>query len=324
MRSETSIMSQVLESSTDIADAAADKRPDTGFQTLRQIRETAFGAVENLLSGNCGLTGLATGFDELDRATGGLQKGELTVIAAVPAMGSTSFAMNIAAKAAIHLNAKVGMFSLELTKLSLLHRMLASEARVPLVMLEHGFLAKEEICKVESALVRLEATRVSIDDTVDISLSELRSRAKRHSEDQGGLDLILVDPLQLVPVVAGSACLGTDEDMAPDLSVISHGLKALAEEFDMPVIATLRLPKLKRKTGAERRPTLNDLRAYGAIGRDADQVLFVHREVYYRVDAELAEADRRKAEIVVAKHRTCPLTTFYMDFNAACMCFNDL
>jgi replicative DNA helicase len=239
-------------------------------------------------------------------------------------MGSTSFAMNNAVKAAIHLDAKVGMFGLELNKLSLLHRILASEAGVHIPQLVMGFLAKEDMGNVKSAMVKLDATRISIDDTAGISLPELRFRAKRLSEDQEGLDLILVDPLQFVPAGAGSTSRGTNECRPSDLSFISNGLKSLAEELDLPDVATLQLPKLKRRTGGHRRPTLKDLCAYGPIERDADQVVFVHREVYYRVDEKIAEADRRKAEVIVAKHRTCSSRTFDLDFNAAFTSFNDL
>jgi replicative DNA helicase len=316
--------SQVMQLLSKIAHRSIARRPAGGFQTLQQIRESSIGNVENLMNRDVKITGLATGFVGLDKMTKGLQKGELTIIAAPLGMGSTAFAMNIALNAAIHQNAIVGIFSLEMNKLTLLQRMLGSQTGLHIQRIVHGFLTQEDMGKVESAMEKLDAARVSIDDTTGVSLAGLRSRARQLRKDQNGLDLIVVDALQLMSANTLSKGRSAYENSIQDLSAISRGLRALAKELNVPVIATLQLPEIIRNCGGDRRPTLNDLRVHGSIEQDADLVIFIHREAYYCVDEEIAEADARTAEIIVAKHYNGPTRTFYLNFIAACTLFGDL
>ena len=318
------MQNQVLQLLSKIAHGSVFDRPTGSFQTLQQVRENSFGTVESLLHRNGTITGLATGFVHFDRMSSGLKRGELTVIAAPPGMGSTSFAMSMVLNAAIHRNAIIGIFSLEMSRLSLLQRMLGSEAGVHQSRLATGFLSREDLDKLESAMEALNTARISIDDTPGLSLGELRSRSRRLKKDQHGLDLIVVDSLQLMSSTEPSACHGFYVNPVPDLSAISRGLSALAKELNVPVVAALRLPVMNKPRDGDWRPVLHDLRPFGSIERDADLVIFIHREVYYCAHEDIPQADSRKAEAIVAKHHNGPNSTFHLDFVSALARFSDL
>jgi replicative DNA helicase len=318
------MQNQVLQLLRKIAHGSDFDRPTGGFQTLQQVRENSFGTFENLSYRNGRITGLATGFVNFDRMTGGLQKGELTVIAAPPSMGSTSFATSFVLNAAIQRNAIIGIFSLEMNKLSLLQRMLSAHAGVHISRLVTGFLSREDLDKLESTMEVLNSTRISIDDTPGLSLGELRSRSRLLRKDQHGLDLIVVDSLQLMSSTEPSASHSFYENPFSELSSISQGLSALAKELDVPVVAVLRLPVMNKARGDNWRPVLHDLRPFGSIERDADLVIFIHREAYYCAHEDISEVDSRKAEAIVAKCHDGPNRTFYLDFTPAFARFSDL
>jgi replicative DNA helicase len=285
-----------------------------GFQSLDQIVQHSFGTIDNLYKQSREVTGLATDFTELDRMTSGLQKGELIIIAARPSMGKTALAINIAQNAAVNHNATVAVFSLEMSKESLLHRMLASQAWVDQRKLQTGFLGREDHDKLQNALGQLVESRMFIDDTAGISLAEMRAKARRLRQNAGGLDLIVVDYLQLMSATLPSSGRKNYENRTQEVSAISRGLKALSKELNVPVLALSQLSRASERRGEDKRPLLSDLRESGSIEQDADVVAFIHRESYYNRDEEQSDADRAKSEIILAKQRNGPTGTVQLNF----------
>ena len=284
-----------------------------GFQSLDQIVANSFGSIDNLYKQSREVTGVATHFTELDRMTSGLQKGELVIIAARPSMGKTAFAINIAQNAAVLSGAVVAVFSLEMSKESLLRRMLASQAWVDQRALQTGFIRREDQEKLQTALGQLVESKLFIDDTAGISLAEMRAKTRRLRQQNGALDLVVIDYLQLMTATVPGAKKGY-ENRTQEVSAISRGLKALAKELDVPVIALSQLSRSSERRGDDKRPLLSDLRESGSIEQDADVVSFIHREAYYSRDEEMSESDRAKSEIIIAKQRNGPTGTVYLNF----------
>ena len=287
-----------------------------GLQSLEKIVEGSFGNIDNLYKQSREVTGLATDFTEFDRKTSGLQKGELIIIAARPSMGKTALAINIAQNAAINHEAIVAVFSLEMSKESLLRRMLASQAWVDQQKLQKGFLGREDHDKLTNALGQLVDSRLFIDDTAGISLAEMRAKARRLKQNAGGLDLVVVDYLQLMSATLPSNNKKGYENRTQEVSAISRGLKALAKELNVPVVALSQLSRAGVQRKDDHRPLLSDLRESGSIEQDADVVAFIHREAYYKHDEEMSEADRAKSEIIIEKQRNGPTGTVHLNFIA--------
>jgi replicative DNA helicase len=285
-----------------------------GFQSLDQIVQHSFGTIDNLYKQSREVTGVATGFTEFDRLTSGLQKGELIIIAARPSMGKTALAINMAQNAAIISQSTVAIFSLEMSKESLLRRMLASQAWVDQQKLQKGFLGREDHEKLQNALSQLVESRLYIDDSAGISLSEMRAKARRLKQNAGGLDLIVVDYLQLMSATVPSSGKKNYENRTQEVSAISRGLKALAKELNVPVVALSQLSRASERRGDDKRPMLSDLRESGSIEQDADVVAFIHREAYYNRKEEMSEADKAKSEIIIAKQRNGPTETVFLNF----------
>ena len=285
-----------------------------GLQSLDQIVQNSFGSIDNLYKESREVTGLATGFTELDRMTSGLQKGELIIVAARPSMGKTALAINICQNAAVSQNAIVAVFSLEMSKESLLRRMLASQAWVDQRKLQTGFLGREDHDKLTSALGQLVEAHLFIDDSAGISLSEMRAKARRLKQNAGGLDLIMVDYLQLMTATPSSAGGKHYENRTQEVSAISRGLKALAKELDVPVVALSQLSRASERRGDDKRPMLSDLRESGSIEQDADVVAFIHRESYYNRSEEMSESEKAKSEIILSKQRNGPTGTVQLNF----------
>jgi replicative DNA helicase len=229
-------------------------------------------------------------------------------------MGKTALAINIAQNAAIKSGAKVAVFSLEMSKESLLRRMLATQAWVDQRKLQTGFLGREDHDKLEKALGQLVDSQLFIDDTAGISLAEMRAKARRLKQNAGGLDLIVVDYLQLMSATVPSSGRKNYENRTQEVSAISRGLKALAKELDVPVMALSQLSRASERRGEDKRPLLSDLRESGSIEQDADVVAFIHREAYYKRDEEMSETDKARSEIIVAKQRNGPTGTVYLSF----------
>jgi replicative DNA helicase len=301
----------------------SEKGLTQGFQSLHQIVEQSFGSIDNLYKQSREVTGLATGFTELDRMTSGLQKGELIIIAARPSIGKTALAINIAQNAAIRGQATVAVFSLEMSKDSLLRRMLASEAWVDQRKLQTGFLGREDHDKLQNALNQLVEARLFIDDSAGISLAEMRAKARRLKQNAGRLDLIVVDYLQLMSATVPSSGRKNYENRTQEVSAISRGLKALSKELDVPVVALSQLSRASERRSEDKRPLLSDLRESGSIEQDADVVAFIHREACYNRDEEMSEKEKAKSEIIVAKQRNGPTGTVHLNFISRFTRFNN-
>ena len=277
----------------------SEKRIGRGFMGVMEIVKDSFGSVDALLQRGQRITGLETHYGDLDEMTSGLQPADLAIIAARPSMGKTAFAMNIAENAAIHDGKVVGIFSLEMSREALLLRMLCSAARVDSHKMRTGSLWREDMEKVVHAMDKLANAPVFIDDTPGISLSEMRAKARRLKQSQKQLDLIIVDYLQLMSASGGKRY----ENRTQEVSAISRGLKALAKELHVPVVALSQLSRAPESRGGDHRPQLSDLRESGSIEQDADLVMFIFREEVYKPDDP--ELDGR-AEIIIAKQRNGP------------------
>jgi replicative DNA helicase len=292
-----------------------EKSITKGLMPLADIVAGSFGSIDNLYSQAREVTGLATHFIEFDKMTSGLQKGELIIIAARPSMGKTAWAINIAQNAAVQSQAVVAVFSLEMSKEALLRRMLASQAWVDQRKLQTGFLGRDDQDKLRRALEDLVESKVFIDDTPGISLAEMRAKTRRLKQANGGqLDLVVVDYLQLMTASLPSQGGKRHENRTQEVSAISRGLKALAKEMEVPVIALSQLSRNSERRGDDKKPLLSDLRESGSIEQDADVVAFIHRESYYNRDKEENPEDKNKAEIIIAKQRNGPTGSIDLAF----------
>jgi replicative DNA helicase len=276
----------------------SEKRIGRGFMGVQEIVKESFGSVDALLQRGQRITGLATHYTDLDEMTSGFQKADLIIIAGRPSMGKTAFAMNIAENAAIEDQKVVGMFSLEMSREALLLRLLCSRARVDSHKMRTGSLWRDDMTKVVRAMDELAHAPIFIDDTPGIVLSEMRAKARRLKQSQGKLDLLIVDYLQLM-----SGGGKRFENRTQEVSAISRGLKGLAKELSVPVIALSQLSRAPESRGGDHRPQLADLRESGSIEQDADVVAFIFREeVYKQDDLDL----QGKAELIIAKQRNGP------------------
>ena len=288
----------------------AEQRIGRGFQGIQEIVKQSFGSIDKLYEQGQRITGLETHFTEFDNNTSGLQKSDLIIIAARPSMGKTALAINIAENASVLDNKVVGVFSLEMSRESLLMRLLCSQARVDSHKLRTGFLGRDDYNQLVTALASLIEAPIFIDDTPGISVSEMRAKCRRLQQSQGRLDLIVVDYLQLV-AGAPSGTAKRYENRTQEVSAISRGLKGLAKEMRCPVIALSQLSRAPESRTGNNRPQLADLRESGAIEQDADVVAFIFREeVYKRDDPDL----EGKAELIIAKQRNGPTGTVHLAF----------
>ena len=278
----------------------ADSAIRNTLVSIPDIVTGSFGSIDQMME-HTGLTGLKTHFIEFDRMTGGLQPSELVIIAARPSMGKTAWAINIAQNAVVRDGKIVAVFSLEMSKEALLKRMLASDSSVSTRRAESGLMGAQEKSRFYMALERLMESKMFIDDTPNISIAEMRAKARRLKQ-QHGLDLILVDYLQLMTAInPGKRGF---ENRTQEVSSLSRGLKALAKEFKVPVVALSQLSRQSEQRTGDKKPRLSDLRESGSIEQDADVVAFIHREEYYDRDNEDLKG---KAEIIIAKQRNGPI-----------------
>ncbi|NLY45940.1 MAG: replicative DNA helicase [Tissierella sp.] len=268
-----------------------------GFAPISEVLLTSFAKIEEMAANKGGLTGLTTGFIDIDNKLSGLQKSDLVLLAARPSMGKTAFGINIATNAALKAKANVAIFSLEMSKEQLVQRMISATAHVDLQKIISGKLTEDEWLQIINSMGPLSQSNVYIDDTAGIPLMELKAKCRRLKIEKG-LDLIVIDYLQLMTME------GHNENRQQEISAISRGLKAIAKEMDCPVIALSQLsraPELR----ADHRPILSDLRESGAIEQDADVVMFLYRDDYYNEESEL----KNIGEVIVAKHRNGPTGT---------------
>jgi replicative DNA helicase len=299
--------------------AVADSAIQGGFSGISEIVASSFGSIDALYEQGREVTGLATYYIEFDRMTSGLQESELIIIAARPSMGKTAWAINIAENAAVRGGKVVAVFSLEMSKASLLRRMLASQAMVNSKAIQTGMLMRDDRAKLIQGLERLMESKMFIDDTPGITLAEMRAKARRLKQQHGALDLIVVDYLQLM---TGSTSGGKGaENRTQEVSAISRGLKALAKEMQVPVVALSQLSRSSEQRGGDKKPLLSDLRESGSIEQDADVVCFIHREEYYDRENEDLKG---KAEIIIAKQRNGPTGSVHLAYLADFTRFENL
>ena len=296
-REALDVLNQVTGRLTEISEHAVTG----GFSDIAAIVKDSFGSIDALYEQGREVTGLATHYIEFDRMTSGLQESELIIIAARPSMGKTAWAINIAENAAVRGGKVVAVFSLEMSKASLLRRMLASQALVNSKAIQTGMLMREDRAKLISGLEKLMESKIFIDDTPGITLAEMRAKARRLKQQQGKLDLIVIDYLQLM--TGSSSNAKGFENRTQEVSAISRGLKALAKEMKVPVVALSQLSRASEQRGGDKKPLLSDLRESGSIEQDADVVCFIHREEYYDRENEDLKG---KAEIIIAKQRNGP------------------
>lgn len=323
---ERSVLRQLIAAGTDIADSAfnpdgsdsqalLDRAERQVFQIAEQhtrgtgpIRITELLAqttkrIDELYHSDEAITGLSTGFKDLDEMTSGLQDGDLVIVAGRPSMGKTVFGMNIAEHAAIKGNKPVLIFSLEMPGDALTMRMMSSLGRIDQHKVRTGKLTDDDWPRLTSAVSMLSEAKMYIDDTPAITPSELRSRARRVAREYDGLSLIVVDYLQLMTIA------GSKENRTNEISEISRSLKAIAKELNVPVIALSQLNRsLESRT--DRRPIMSDLRESGAIEQDADVIAFIYRDEVYNEDSP----DKGTAEIIIRKQRNGPIGDFRLTF----------
>jgi replicative DNA helicase len=279
----------------------AEQKVQSGFTNIREIVKSSFGTIDDLLDRGQRVTGIETGFEDLDSMTSGLQPGELVVVAARPSLGKTALALNIAAHASIKHHKTVGLFSLEMSKESLVIRLLCAESETDSHRLRSGFSNREDWNKLTRALGRLGDAPLLIEDTPALSIMQIRAKARRLKMEKG-LDLMIVDYLQLV---SGQ---GRFENRTQEVSYISRGLKSIAKELKVPVLALSQLSRAPEQRPGQR-PQLSDLRESGSIEQDADVVIFIFRERKTAEESEAeGEVDRRGIEmkLIVGKQRNGP------------------
>lgn len=281
----------------------AQEKDHQGLVKIDNVLADTFEILQDLYQRKDKLTGLTTGFIDLDRKINGLQKTDLILIAARPAMGKTAFSLNIAQNAAIKGKASVAIFNLEMSKEQLIQRMVSATSHVELNKLKNGNIDDEEWPKITTGMGILQNTNIYIDDSPGITAVELRSKCRRLKVEKG-LDLVLIDYLQLME---GD---GRTESRQQEISKISRSLKVLAKELKCPVVALSQLSRAVEQR-SDHRPMLSDLRESGAIEQDADLVMFLYRDDYYNKDSE----QKNITEVIIAKHRhgevgTIPLTWF--------------
>ncbi len=273
----------------------AQRRVVDSLAPIRELLEKSLNHLEDLFERGDTITGLPTGFDDLDEVLSGLQPSNLVVVGARPAMGKSAFALGMASHAALQARRPVLFFSLEMSHLDLTTRLIASEARVDSSRMRNGRLAETDWPKISHAIGRLAEAPLFIDDNPQLTIMEIRAKARRLKAKEGDLALIVVDYLQLM------TGRGSAENRQVEISEISRGLKVLARELECPVVALSQLSR-QLEARADKRPMLSDLRESGAIEQDADVVMFLYRDSVYNPDSP----DGGTAEILVSKHRSGP------------------
>jgi replicative DNA helicase len=265
-----------------------------GYTSIKDVLVSAFDELEKLYNQKGKISGITTGFIEMDKMTSGLHNSDLLILAARPAMGKSAFAINIATNAAVKANVPVAIFNLEMSKEQVVNRILCSEAMVDSNKLRTGQLDDEDWMKLASTSGILSEAPIYIDDTPGISIMEIRAKCRKLKMEKN-IGLIVIDYLQLITASSTKKNASREQE----ISEISRSLKILAKELDVPVIALSQLSRSAEKRQDDKRPMLSDLRESGAIEQDADIVMFIYREDYYNPETE----NKNVAEIIFAKHR---------------------
>jgi len=275
-------------------------RNSSDFTPIRKIALDTLERIEEASRNKSTVTGIATGFTDLDYRTSGMQRSDLVLVAARPSMGKTAFVLNLVQHIALKSERPIAIFSLEMSKEQLVNRLFAMNAKVDAQKLRNGNLTGGEWEQLIESVGDIGESKIMIDDTPGISITELRSKCRKFKLEQG-LDMVIIDYLQLM---SGSGSKSSEGNRQQEISEISRSLKALAREIDAPVIALSQLSRAC-ETRQDHRPMLSDLRESGAIEQDADVVMFLYRDDYYNKDTE----KKNVAEIIIAKQRNGPIGT---------------
>ncbi len=290
----------------------SEKKLRRGFISINPVLTETFDIIDSYHNREGSVTGVPSGFRDLDEMMAGMQNSDLIIVAGRPSMGKTAFCLNIARNAAVEHGCAVGVFSLEMSKTQLAMRMLCAEARVDAHKVRTGKLPANEWPRLSTTVGKLAEAPIYIDDTAALSVLEIRAKARRLKSEHD-LGLLIVDYLQLAKGP------GSSESRQIEISAISQSLKALAKELEIPVIALSQLSRAVETRGGDRRPMLSDLRESGAIEQDADVVMFIYRpEVYGPVEEEGI------AEIIIAKQRNGPIGTIELKFHKNFVLFTNL
>ncbi|RDE25034.1 replicative DNA helicase [Motiliproteus coralliicola] len=292
---------------------AEGREADGGPRSVNPLLESALDRIDELFNAGTTMTGVSTGFTDLDGMTSGLQRSDLVIVAARPSMGKTTFAMNLVENALMGQEKPVLVFSLEMPAEGLVTRMLASLGRIDQTRVRDGKLEEDDWPKLTTAVNMLKDKPLYIDDTSGVSPSEMRSRARRIYRDHGSMGMIMVDYLQLMSLK------GQVESRTQEISEISRSLKALAKEMECPVIALSQLNRTLENR-PNKRPVNSDLRESGAIEQDADVIMFIYRDEVYNEDSEA----KGQAEIIIGKQRNGPIGTCRLAFIGKHSKFQDL
>lgn len=293
----------------------AEERPKFGGpQLITDVAAKLLAKLESLDLSESGITGLTTGFKDLDAMTSGLQPSDLVIVAGRPSMGKTTFAMNLVENAVLNSDKTAVVFSMEMPAEQLLMRVFSSLGQIDQSKVRTGDLGERDWDRISSTLAILKEKKLYIDDTPGLSPNDLRTRTRRIARDEGGISIIMVDYLQLMRVP------GNSENRTAEISEISRSLKALAKEFDCPVVALSQLNRgLEQRTN--KRPIMSDLRESGAIEQDADVIAFVYRDEVYNPDKE---GNKGLAEIIIGKQRNGPIGSVHLLFTGRYTRFDDL
>lgn len=305
----------------------------TEFKTIQDVVLKAQKDLEKLSQNKGEVTGLATNFSEIDKITSGLHPNELIIIAARPAMGKTAFALNLATNIAVTNNKTVALFNLEMGAEQLVNRMFASLGQVEGNKIKSGYLEHNDWKRIEEAVSLLAKANIFIDDTPGISIGEIRAKCRRLASSEKGLDLVIIDYLQLI---TGSAKYAGNRQQ--EIAEISRSLKTLAMELNIPIIALAQLSRDVEKRQGDKRPILSDLRESGSIEQDADIVSFLYRDDYYNKSGNISEDDTGNenitvpsldpetsiSEFIIAKHRNGPTCTIKLLFKRNTSTFIDI
>ncbi len=285
----------------------AEDRIREGFVPLRDLVQSSFATIEKLQQHKGLVTGVPTGFVDLDEMTSGLQPSDLVLVAARPSMGKTSFVLNIAQYVGTQTDMTVGFFSLEMSKEQLFMRMLTAEARIDAHRFRSGYLNEKDYGRLSHALGTLAEARVFIDDTASLGVLEMRAKARRLQAEHG-LHLLIIDYIQLMQG------RGRFESRQAEIASISRSLKGLAKELKIPIVALSQLSRAS-ETRSDHRPQLSDLRESGALEQDADVVMFIYRDEQYRdADGKPNQESEGIAEIIIGKQRNGPIGTAKLAF----------
>jgi replicative DNA helicase len=281
----------------------SQKRSRGGFQHIKDVLMDAYERIETLSTSKGDVTGIPTGYPDLDKMTSGLQRSDLIILAARPSVGKTAFALNVAQNVAVRSGSSVGVFSLEMGAAQLVMRMICAEGNIDAGKLRTGYLDEDDWRKLTMSIGSLSKAPIYIDDTPGVTISDIRSKCRRLKAEQGEVGLILIDYLQLI------SGRGNGDNRQQEISEISRSLKLMARELNCPVIALSQLSRAVEQR-QDKRPMLSDIRESGSIEQDADIVAFLYREDYYDKETE----EKNIIEVIIGKQRSGPTGTVKLAF----------